>query len=199
MKRPHHHSSLKILTWKRLWIDLSPGELPKSSNCESVELISEDFDTSSLFSVMIDVPKFLALISDSSRKHKLIKEDPRSKGANPEGLMNISIDLSQKNATFVYNVVSTLLKQATDPKLKLRYTLCLENFKDAINNLEKLPGLLKSKDYYSLSAHASAAIGDPSTCDNRFLEPPAETPQLKDASDKLRGLIDVILVLVNFL
>lgn len=64
------------------------------------------------------------------------RDNPRSKGASLEDLMMISIDLSQKKATFAYNLVSTLLKEATNSKLKTRYALCLENYKDAINNLE---------------------------------------------------------------
>ncbi|XP_049393530.1 pectinesterase inhibitor-like [Solanum stenotomum] len=128
-----------------------------------------------------------------------LREDPRSKGANPEDLMAIVIDLTQKNATFTCNLVSTLLKETTDPKLKTRYTLCLGNFNKASNILVKFPNLLRSKDYYGLSANASAAIREPSNCDNNFLEPPVEVPELREASDNLRGLIDVILVLVGFL
>ncbi|XP_004236545.1 pectinesterase inhibitor-like [Solanum lycopersicum] len=128
-----------------------------------------------------------------------LREDPRSKGAKPEGLMAIVIDLSQKNATFACNLVSTLLKGTTDPKLKSRYTLCLGNYNKASDIVAKMPDLLKSKDYYGLSANASAAIREPSTCDNNFIEPPVEVPKLREASDNLRGLIDVILVLVGFL
>ncbi|KAF3685371.1 hypothetical protein FXO37_00687 [Capsicum annuum] len=39
----------------------------------------------------------------------------------------------------------------------------------------------------------------PSTCDGNFTSPPAEAPQLKAASDKLQGLISVILVISNLL
>ncbi|XP_055826186.1 pectinesterase inhibitor-like [Solanum dulcamara] len=123
--------------------------------------------------------------------------DPRSKGANLEGLGTISIDLSQKNAKSTHDLVSTLLTQATDPNLKRRYTSCLENYNDALNNLGELYGFLNSKDYDSLNIHASAASDDPSTCDDNFSGPPTESPQLKDASDKLQGLIGITLVISN--
>ncbi|MCD7464778.1 hypothetical protein HAX54_053407 [Datura stramonium] len=128
-----------------------------------------------------------------------LRANPRSKGANLEGLATISIDLSQKNAKSVRDLVNTLLKQAKDPKLKSRYVSCLENYNDAINNLGELPGYLKSKDYGSLNIHASAASDDPSTCDDNFSGPPAEPPQLKAASDNLQGIIGIILVISNLL
>ncbi|KAH0690311.1 hypothetical protein KY290_018551 [Solanum tuberosum] len=122
------------------------------------------------------------------------KADPRSKGAILEGLAIISIDLSQKNAKSTRDLVSTLLKQATDPNLKTRYSSCLENYNGTINDLGELPGFLKSKDYESLNIHASAASDGPSTCDDNFSGPPTESPQLKNASGNLQGLIRIILV-----
>ncbi|XP_059315563.1 pectinesterase inhibitor-like [Lycium ferocissimum] len=128
-----------------------------------------------------------------------LRADPRSKGANLEGLATISIDASLKNAQSTRNLVNTLLKQATDPKLKTRYASCLENYNDAVDDIGGLPAFLKSKDYGGLNTHASAASDDPSTCDENFSGPPAEAPQLKDASDKLQGLISIVLVISNLL
>ncbi|KAK4358002.1 hypothetical protein RND71_023612 [Anisodus tanguticus] len=116
-----------------------------------------------------------------------LRADPRSKGANLEGLATISIDISLKNAKSTRDLVNTLLKQATDPKLKTRYDSCLENYNDAVDDLGELPSFLKSKDYDGLNIHASAVSDDPSTCDDNFSGPPAESPQLKAASDKFQG------------
>ncbi|XP_059315991.1 pectinesterase inhibitor-like [Lycium ferocissimum] len=128
-----------------------------------------------------------------------LRADPRSKCANLESLATISIDISLKNAQSTRDLVNTLLKQATDPKLKTRYDSCLENYDDAVDELGGLPVFLKSKDYGGLNIHASAASDGPSTCDDNFSEQPAEAPQLKDASDKLQGLISIILVISNLL
>ncbi|CAN4085969.1 unnamed protein product [Withania somnifera] len=125
--------------------------------------------------------------------------DPRSKGANLEGLATISIDISLKNMQFARNLVNSLLKQATDPNLKTRYNSCLENYNDSIDDLKELPALLNSKDYLGLNVHASAALDGPSTCDDNFTTLPAEAPQLKAASDKIQNLIDIILVISNLL
>ncbi|KAK4376596.1 hypothetical protein RND71_002892 [Anisodus tanguticus] len=128
-----------------------------------------------------------------------LRADTRSKGANLETLATISIDISLKNAESARDLVSTLLKQATDPKLKTRYDSCLENYNDAVDDLRGLPDFLKSKDYAGLNIHASAVSDDPSTCDDNFSEPPVEEPQLKAASDKLQGLVSIILVISNLL
>ncbi|CAN4088055.1 unnamed protein product [Withania somnifera] len=125
--------------------------------------------------------------------------DPRSKGADLTGLATIAIDLSLKNAQSTRDLVSSLVKQATDPTSKTRYSSCLENYNDAIAEIGGLPVLLKSKDYAGLNIHASAAEDYPSTCDDNFSGQPAEAPQLKAASDKLQGLISIILVISNLL
>ncbi|XP_060188426.1 pectinesterase inhibitor-like [Lycium barbarum] len=146
------------------------------------------------------------LIDDvcSKTQHKdiclsALKGDPRSKGANLKGLMMISMDLSQKNAQSVRDLVEKLLDEATDPELKSRYSFCCTSYNDAIDNLKKLPDLFMSKDYNGINTHASAALSDPSKCDDKFSGPPAEVPQLKDANDKLRGLMESILVISKLL
>ncbi|KAM3319176.1 pectinesterase inhibitor-like [Capsicum chacoense] len=128
-----------------------------------------------------------------------LKGDPRSKNANLEGLATISIDISLKNMQSGRDLVNSLLKQATDSKLKTRYDSCLENYNDSIDDLKELPPFLKSKDYLGLNVHASAALNGPTTCDDNFSSPPAEAPQLKAASDKLVELIEIILVISNLL
>ncbi|KAK4735215.1 hypothetical protein R3W88_009476 [Solanum pinnatisectum] len=128
-----------------------------------------------------------------------LRGDSRSKGANLEGLAAISIDISLKNMQSAHDLVNTLFKQATDPKLKTRYSSCLENYNDGIDDLRGLPALLKFRDYAGLNIHASAALDDPSTCDDNFSDLPAEAPQLKAASDKVQGLIGIILVISNLL
>lgn len=125
--------------------------------------------------------------------------DSRSKGANLEGLATISIDISLTNIQSTHDLVNTLLNQATDPILKRRYGSCLENYNEGVDDLRELPALLKSKDYGGLNTHASAALDEPSSCDDNFSDPPTEAPQLKDASEKLQGLIDIILVISNLL
>ncbi|WMV21357.1 hypothetical protein MTR67_014742 [Solanum verrucosum] len=95
-----------------------------------------------------------------------------------------------KNQQYVYRLYEGILDlKATDPKLKTRYSSCLENYNDGIDDLRGLPALLKSRDYSGLNIHASAALDDPSTCDDNFSDPPAEAPQLKVASEKVQGLI----------
>ncbi|KAM3319177.1 pectinesterase inhibitor-like [Capsicum chacoense] len=126
--------------------------------------------------------------------------DPRSKSATLEGLATISIDISLKNTQSGRDLANSLLKQATDPKLKTRYNSCLEKiYNDTIDDLKELPPFLKSKDCIGLNVHASAALDGPITCDDNFSSPPAEALQLKAASDKLVELIDIILVISNLL
>ncbi|PHT53813.1 Pectinesterase inhibitor [Capsicum baccatum] len=168
-----------------------------STSCLIVSLLSIFF---TLTNVRAD------LINDVCSKTKkpatclsALNGDPRSKSATLEGLATISIDISLKNTQSGRDLVNSLLKQATDPKLKTRYNSCLENYNDTIDDLKELPPFLKSKDYIGLNVHSSAALDGPITCDDNFSSPPAEALQLKAASDKLVELIDIILVISNLL
>ncbi|KAK4733969.1 hypothetical protein R3W88_008230 [Solanum pinnatisectum] len=63
--------------------------------------------------------------------------DPRSRGGNLEGL----------KMEFAHGPVNTLLKQATNPKLKTRYFSCPENYNDVVDDLKGFPSILKFKEY----------------------------------------------------
>ncbi|PHU23697.1 Pectinesterase inhibitor [Capsicum chinense] len=169
--------------------------------------IATSFLIVSLLSIFFTLTNVRAdLINDVCSKTKkpatclsALNGDLRSKSATLEGLATISIDISLKNTQSGRDLVNSLLKQATDPKLKTRYNSCLENYNDTIDDLKELPPFLKSKDYIGLNVHASAALDGPITCDDNFSSPPAEALQLKAASDKLVELIDIILVISNLL
>ncbi|KAF3676975.1 hypothetical protein CQW23_08277 [Capsicum baccatum] len=170
----------------------------------ALSYISASFVIVSLLSISFTLTSVRAdLINDVCSKAlkpaiclSTLNGDPRSKGANLEGLATISIDISLKNAQSTRGLVNSLLKQATDQQAKTRYSSCLENYNDAIDELGGLPSLLKSKDYSGLNIHASAASDGPSTCDDNFT---SEEPQLKAASEKLQGIISIILVISNLL
>ncbi|KAF3676973.1 putative pectinesterase inhibitor-like [Capsicum annuum] len=169
--------------------------------------IATSFLIVSLLSIFFTLTNVRAdLINDVCSKTKkpttclsALNGDLRSKSATLEGLATISIDISLKNTQSGRDLVNSLLKQATDPKLKTRYNSCLENYNDTIDDLKELPPFLKSKDYIGLNVRASAALDGPITCDDNFSSPPAEALQLKAASDKLVELIDIILVISNLL
>ncbi|XP_059630022.1 pectinesterase inhibitor-like [Cornus florida] len=126
-----------------------------------------------------------------------LKSDPRTASADLKGLGGISIDIAQSNAKSTYNMILSLIKRTTDPKLKGRYDTCRENYDDSISDLDESRQLLKSGDYAGLNIHASAALDGGETCNDNFEGPPAEPAQLKQANQRLEDLCSIILVISN--
>ncbi|WMV58914.1 hypothetical protein MTR67_052299 [Solanum verrucosum] len=61
---------------------------------------------------------------------------------------------------YAHDLINTLHNQATNPKLETRYSSCLENYNDDIDDLRGLPALSKYKDYIGLNIYACAALDD---------------------------------------
>ncbi|XP_019180371.1 PREDICTED: pectinesterase inhibitor-like [Ipomoea nil] len=123
-----------------------------------------------------------------------LRSDPRSKTASLVGLAVIAIEASTKQAKVTRGLVQTLLRSAKNPRLRSRYSSCLENYEDSIDALGRCLEFLKNKEYASLDSYASAALDSPVTCDDDFEEPPVESGKLKAASAKLQDFCDVILI-----
>ncbi|XP_059630023.1 pectinesterase inhibitor-like [Cornus florida] len=126
-----------------------------------------------------------------------LKSDPRTASADLKGLGAISIDIAQSNAKSTLNMIVSLVKQTTDPKLKGRYDTCRENYDDSVSDFDECRKFLKSGDYASLNTYASSALDGPDTCNDGFEGPPAEPPQLQAANKKLEGLCSIVLAISN--
>lgn len=128
---------------------------------------------------------------------KSFRSDPRSPSADLPTLGRIGIDLAQTDAKSTAALVKSLEQKATDPKLKERYSSCLENYNDTIDDLNDCIDYLNKKDYAGLNIHASAAITNPDTCDDNFSDPPAEPDHLKQASKHVQALASAICAIAN--
>ena len=124
-----------------------------------------------------------------------LRSDHRSASADLKGLGQIGIDLAQASAKTTYNLIASLEKTTSDPKLKGRYSSCLENYDDAIGYLDDCRRFLWSGDYGSLSTYASAVLDEPETCQDSFEDPPAAPPQLQLGNQKLENLSSVNLAI----
>ncbi|KAL5996248.1 hypothetical protein ACLOJK_026322 [Asimina triloba] len=82
----------------------------------------------------------------------VLESDKRSFSANLRGLVNISIRLSQANATDTYKFINeTLLPNATDPPMS-RQCLegCIEVYGEGIDGLSKALNGLEKGDYVTM-------------------------------------------------
>ncbi|KAL3505587.1 hypothetical protein ACH5RR_030969 [Cinchona calisaya] len=131
---------------------------------------------------------------------KALHSDPRSASADLKGLAKISINLSTKSAKSTWKLVDALKKNATNKSLKEIYDSCLENYDEAIYDLDDCTRLLGSGDFQGVNLRASAAMAYAGTCDDNFREAQiTEPPQLVDASNNLQDLSSILLVISHLL
>ncbi|XP_052176630.1 pectinesterase inhibitor-like [Diospyros lotus] len=128
---------------------------------------------------------------------EVLKGDHRSNKADLKGLGLIAIDSAEKFAKETSKLVVSLVKKASDPKVKGRYETCEENYDDTVTNLEEARQALKSGDILGLRTRASAALDGPDTCEDGFEEPPAEARELQQANKKMEGLCSTILAVAS--
>ncbi|KAL2471548.1 PMEI domain-containing protein [Abeliophyllum distichum] len=124
--------------------------------------------------------------------NQVLRSDPRSQIAkNLRDLGQIVIDKSLEGTQATLKVVNSLGK---GPEA----STCVENCEDAIDSLNDCKNLIKSFnkiDISTLQTTASAALTDVDTCDDNYGE--KEPLQLQQATQRAKGLIDVILVIAN--
>ncbi|GMP76214.1 hypothetical protein CsSME_00032992 [Camellia sinensis var. sinensis] len=113
---------------------------------------------------------------------------PRPSGGDRKALGQISINMTQTNAKQTSNLITSLSKQATDPKLRNIHSMCAENYKDAINNLNQAKNAMNSGDFDGMNAKASAAETDSSICEDGFQRTPKPF-QLQQANKKVSELL----------
>ena len=65
-----------------------------------------------------------------------LNSDPRTAAADLKGLAGISIDMAKASAKETATLISSLVENSSDPKLKGRYQTCAENYDDSIDSLD---------------------------------------------------------------
>ena len=124
-----------------------------------------------------------------------LNSDPRTAAADLKGLAGISIDMAKASAKETATLISSLVENSSDPKLKGRYQTCAENYDDSIDSLDDCTKSVSSGDYNSLNFQASAAMDGPVTCLDSFDGPPKDPSQLPSKSEDLEHLCSIILAI----
>lgn len=128
--------------------------------------------------------------------NQVLRSDPRSQGQNGRVLAQIALERAESATKDSINVA----KSVGNPSNKEKIGTCIENFNDAVDNLEESKPLLQRRDRPSigdLQTKGSAALTDVDTCSDEFGA--GEPPQLKAASDKAYTLVQLFLIIVNTL
>ncbi|KAH6796143.1 hypothetical protein C2S51_037129 [Perilla frutescens var. frutescens] len=131
---------------------------------------------------------------------QVLKSDPRTSGADLRGLGQIIIEKS----TTATNDTLAVAKSFSGGNNTGVVDVCSETCIHAIDVLHDCSQLLKDFDgsessKSDLKNKGSAALTNVATCDDAFEESGGEPPQVKEASEKAKDLIDVFLVVANSL
>ncbi|XP_059441191.1 pectinesterase inhibitor-like [Corylus avellana] len=130
-----------------------------------------------------------------------LKSDPRTATTDLQGLSQVAVDLANATAAGTYPLIQTQLNQTKDPALKQQYTVCLDSYKEAIDNIEYAREKLSSKDYIAANQAASACMTDATKCQDattttEAFSLPQETKKLFQLC-KITFLISVRLSAIN--
>ncbi|XP_050234820.1 putative invertase inhibitor [Mercurialis annua] len=125
-----------------------------------------------------------------------LASNPKSKSANLEGLVLISIKLTISNSTNIISHISQLLKhKKMDPYINGALKDCLEHYSNANSELhEAISDLTKSKkDYSKANIDVSAAMDLSTTCEDGFKEKKGVVSPLKKENKMFFQMTAIIL------
>ncbi|MQL94855.1 hypothetical protein Taro_027527 [Colocasia esculenta] len=125
-----------------------------------------------------------------------LKAAPGSATADNQGLAVIAGTLTANQAKSIKSKVDSLLKSATDAKVRECLSTCQEAFDDAISDAEDGTTAAKEKQLEDAKAKFSAVIDAPSTCEDGFKEFHLQSPLTQDG-DTLEELAAIALSIIS--
>lgn len=132
-------------------------------------------------------------IDDTNFCIQALQSDPRTiKATNLKDLAPISVDLAYTNATSSVSKIESLIKQTTDPNLKEILNSCLENFEDAVENLESAKEDVKVDNYSNANMRAHYSYSNALECEDLFKNEPTYRSPLSIENRNLMLLSEVI-------
>ncbi|KAK7258744.1 hypothetical protein RIF29_24328 [Crotalaria pallida] len=130
-------------------------------------------------------------------------------GATGKDLVSIAqytIDVVRENITNSIKLIKSLISQnASDPKKKKHYQLCLDIFEEtARDDLEETQESLKMRNYFDLNTAAGAIAFSVDLCITNASMTPGDPPYqdsslLPKYADVIEKVIDITLVISNIL
>ncbi|KAJ4846833.1 hypothetical protein Tsubulata_004630 [Turnera subulata] len=129
-----------------------------------------------------------------------LEANPRSKKADLEELLNITLHLTISNATNIASSIKQLLDGKNfDPYTRGALKDCLELYLDADSSLHDAICDFKSKDYFKANLDASAAMDSAITCEDDFKEKKGVVSPLTRENDTFFQLTAMVLAFLKML
>ncbi|CAN8259029.1 unnamed protein product [Cochlearia groenlandica] len=127
-----------------------------------------------------------------------MKSNPTATSANIPTLAKITFAAAQASATTSLTKIQALAKTETNPSLKKSYTSCVEQFGNAISNLNEGKQNLASGDGAGLNIKVSAAMEDSTTCQDGLASVKADPTVVTNSGD-FQNICGIVLVISNMM
>ncbi|KAE9587895.1 hypothetical protein Lal_00002877 [Lupinus albus] len=95
-----------------------------------------------------------------------------------------------------YTLLNTLIRNATDPKLKQRYIACSADYVGTLDYFNSAKDAYTSANYKDMKSNAANVIKAVQDCDRR---PPSDPSQLPLLNNRMQDVSNIIIILADFL
>ncbi|KAK6233819.1 hypothetical protein QUC31_006225 [Theobroma cacao] len=113
------------------------------------------------------------------------------------GLAKISIELALASADETEVEISPLIKQAENYTVREGYTLCSQNYQEAVASLKDAKRLLSKHDYRGVRVQALAALEEAEACEHDLRIPAFNPSPLHDKNEEFKHYCNIIWAITN--
>ncbi|CAN8302832.1 unnamed protein product [Cochlearia groenlandica] len=125
--------------------------------------------------------------------------NPRFSSPNLQALAKTTLDATQERATQTFKKLESIIKEGVDPRSKLAYRSCLDEYESAISNLEEAFEHLESGDGAGMNIKVSAALDGADTCLDDIKRLRSVDTLVLNNSKGIKNLCGIALVISNML
>ncbi|CAH2035992.1 unnamed protein product [Thlaspi arvense] len=118
---------------------------------------------------------------------------------NLQALAKTTLDATQARATKTFKRLQSIIDGGVDPRSKLAYRSCLDEYESAIGNIEEAFEHLASGDGMGMNMKVSAALDGADTCLDDVKRLSSVDASVVDNSKKIKNLCGIALVISNML
>lgn len=125
--------------------------------------------------------------------------NPRFSSPNLQALAKTTLDVTQAKATKTFKILQSIIDGGVDPRSKLAYRSCLDEYESAIGNLQEAFEHLASGDGMGMNMKVSAALDGADTCLDDVKRLRSVDASVVKNSKGIKNLCGIALVISNML
>ncbi|EOA39303.1 hypothetical protein CARUB_v10012316mg [Capsella rubella] len=125
--------------------------------------------------------------------------NPKFASPNLQALAKTTLDATQSRAKQTFKRLQSIIDGGVDPRSKLAYRSCLDEYESAIGNLEEAYEHLASGDGMGMNMKVSAALDGADTCLDDVKRLRSVDASVVNNSKAIKNICGIALVIANML